>query len=326
MLEPRLWRELATADSVLVPIAGADAEAKAQLTDWETVCGSTETWKKENKDSFGKDIANLVRFRAVVPQVARALANVATYMIFDDHEVTDDWNLNQRWRNRVYSQPFGRGRHAQRRDGLRRLPGLGQRPQGVLERRDERRGNARPQPRSRSTETGEGVRAATGPYPALGAQLGRLDELAGAAGAEAKQPTLELPACRARATWSSCSTRARGASSTARACAADLLGHDAERAGARRPVTDGRELLVVVSPAPVLGPHAHATRSASRCCRRSRTSRDRVHERVMDPPRPVRGRPAGSSGAGEVRRRGLGRARGPRSRSCSSASRRTRAP
>ena len=29
-------------------------------------------------------------------------------MIFDDHDVTDDWNLNRKWTNRVYSKEFGR--------------------------------------------------------------------------------------------------------------------------------------------------------------------------------------------------------------------------
>ena len=32
----------------------------------------------------------------------------ATYMIFDDHEVTDDWYLSQTWRSRVLTAPFGR--------------------------------------------------------------------------------------------------------------------------------------------------------------------------------------------------------------------------
>lgn len=36
------------------------------------------------------------------------LANCATYMIFDDHEVTDDWFLNASWMNRVRASPFGR--------------------------------------------------------------------------------------------------------------------------------------------------------------------------------------------------------------------------
>jgi hypothetical protein len=29
-------------------------------------------------------------------------------MIFDDHDVTDDWNLTARWRHRVHASPAGR--------------------------------------------------------------------------------------------------------------------------------------------------------------------------------------------------------------------------
>ena len=38
----------------------------------------------------------------------RALANVPTYMVFDDHDVTDDWNLGRAWRDRVFTSPLGR--------------------------------------------------------------------------------------------------------------------------------------------------------------------------------------------------------------------------
>ena len=38
----------------------------------------------------------------------RLLANVPTYMIFDDHEVTDDWNLDAPWRRDVDRSPLGR--------------------------------------------------------------------------------------------------------------------------------------------------------------------------------------------------------------------------
>jgi len=38
---------------------------------------------------------SLERTRTALPAVRRALANVPTYMIFDDHDVTDDWNLTQ---------------------------------------------------------------------------------------------------------------------------------------------------------------------------------------------------------------------------------------
>ena len=30
-----------------------------------------------------------------------------TYMMFDDHDVTDDWNLNPMWLDRVYTTPLG---------------------------------------------------------------------------------------------------------------------------------------------------------------------------------------------------------------------------
>ena len=40
----------------------------------------------------------------------RALANVPTYMIFDDHDVTDDWNLNPLWRDRVLTHRARRRR------------------------------------------------------------------------------------------------------------------------------------------------------------------------------------------------------------------------
>jgi hypothetical protein len=37
----------------------------------------------------------------------RVLANVPTYMIFDDHEITDDWNLNEPWRKDVANSVLG---------------------------------------------------------------------------------------------------------------------------------------------------------------------------------------------------------------------------
>jgi hypothetical protein len=50
----------------------------------------------------------LARAWAALPAVRRVLANVPTYMIFDDHDVTDDWNLTARWRDRVHASPAGR--------------------------------------------------------------------------------------------------------------------------------------------------------------------------------------------------------------------------
>ena len=43
-----------------------------------------------------------------LPRVRRALANIPTYMVFDDHDVTDDWNITRAWRDRVHTSPLGR--------------------------------------------------------------------------------------------------------------------------------------------------------------------------------------------------------------------------
>jgi hypothetical protein len=47
-------------------------------------------------------------FRKGLPQVARALAHLPSLMIFDDHDITDDWNLSARWEETAYGHPFSR--------------------------------------------------------------------------------------------------------------------------------------------------------------------------------------------------------------------------
>jgi hypothetical protein len=47
-------------------------------------------------------------FCAQLPQAARALAHLPCLMIFDDHDVTDDWNLSARWEETAYGHPFSR--------------------------------------------------------------------------------------------------------------------------------------------------------------------------------------------------------------------------
>jgi hypothetical protein len=51
--------------------------------------------------------AGVVEFRAGLKKVRRALANIPVYMIFDDHEVTDDWNMTQEFCEIVYGNVLG---------------------------------------------------------------------------------------------------------------------------------------------------------------------------------------------------------------------------
>ncbi len=61
-----------------------------------------------SKESWDDELRNVELFRAVLPEVRRVLANVPSLMIFDDHEITDDWNIDHDWVNSVYDKAGGR--------------------------------------------------------------------------------------------------------------------------------------------------------------------------------------------------------------------------
>jgi hypothetical protein len=69
---------------------------------------------KAHKKSYDTELSYVVLFRDTVSQARRALANVPTYMMFDDHEVTDDWYFNLAWcqgdvsSRGVLTNPLGR--------------------------------------------------------------------------------------------------------------------------------------------------------------------------------------------------------------------------
>jgi hypothetical protein len=47
------------------------------------------------------------KYRESLPKVRRALANIPSYMICDDHEVTDDWNMTRFFCDTVYANRLG---------------------------------------------------------------------------------------------------------------------------------------------------------------------------------------------------------------------------
>jgi hypothetical protein len=64
--------------------------------------------RDKDAEHYDETLVHLYRFCDALPQVRRALANVATYMICDDHEVTDDWYLDGAWCQRVIVNPLAR--------------------------------------------------------------------------------------------------------------------------------------------------------------------------------------------------------------------------
>ncbi|WP_233997952.1 alkaline phosphatase D family protein [Pseudoalteromonas sp. T1lg10] len=58
---------------------------------------------------FSAEREHLRKFAASQARVARLLAHTSTLMIFDDHDVTDDWNLTANWEQAVYTHGASRG-------------------------------------------------------------------------------------------------------------------------------------------------------------------------------------------------------------------------
>lgn len=83
------------------------------------LCWSPHPWRwvnietptslsEQNKQRFNTELQALNAFSANLPKAARALANIPNYMIFDDHDVTDDWNLSALWEETAYEHPFSK--------------------------------------------------------------------------------------------------------------------------------------------------------------------------------------------------------------------------
>ena len=64
--------------------------------------------QQKEEVTYADHVDRLRTFRSTLPQVRRALANIATYTICDDHDVTDDWYLDGAWCQRVLASPLGR--------------------------------------------------------------------------------------------------------------------------------------------------------------------------------------------------------------------------
>ncbi len=58
--------------------------------------------------TWDREVADMQNFIDSLWGVRRVLANTIVYTIFDDHDVSDDWNLNQAWCLRVLGKPLGR--------------------------------------------------------------------------------------------------------------------------------------------------------------------------------------------------------------------------
>ncbi|PSJ17792.1 hypothetical protein [Nitrosomonas supralitoralis] len=64
--------------------------------------------KKKKQDAIIDRSEAVEIFNKTLSKVRRLLANIPTYMILDDHDITDDWNITGHWYDKVHSSPLGR--------------------------------------------------------------------------------------------------------------------------------------------------------------------------------------------------------------------------
>ncbi|MGZ4525401.1 MAG: hypothetical protein ACXVX7_02885 [Mycobacterium sp.] len=100
-----------TSDGKASPLPCTQANAKKVMQFFTTNKPEPSRKVKEIYDTFDSyidDVKYTKDFFASLPKVRRALANIATYTIFDDHEISDDWNFAQPWKDRVLTSQLGR--------------------------------------------------------------------------------------------------------------------------------------------------------------------------------------------------------------------------
>lgn len=77
-------------------------------TPWTLIETKMPTLDAEQQARYRREEDCLRGFVQGLPRVARALAHVPSLMIFDDHDITDDWNLSARWEETAYGHPLSR--------------------------------------------------------------------------------------------------------------------------------------------------------------------------------------------------------------------------
>ncbi|ELL0573876.1 alkaline phosphatase D family protein [Vibrio fluvialis] len=91
MWSPALWQDIHFDDSDSLQLANATHRIPAdKLSEWQN------------------ELKNIREFASGLGQVQRLMAHLPTYMIFDDHDVTDDWNLTVGWEQAAYSNAFSK--------------------------------------------------------------------------------------------------------------------------------------------------------------------------------------------------------------------------
>ena len=75
---------------------------------WTLISAQPPPLSAEQQQRYARERERIDAFRQSLGQAARVFAHLPTLMIFDDHDVTDDWNLSARWEQTAYGHPFSK--------------------------------------------------------------------------------------------------------------------------------------------------------------------------------------------------------------------------
>lgn len=75
---------------------------------WTLISEEQPALDEEQQQRYARERERIDAFRQTLGQAARTFAHLPTLMIFDDHDVTDDWNLSARWEQTAYGHPFSK--------------------------------------------------------------------------------------------------------------------------------------------------------------------------------------------------------------------------
>ncbi|MYL24951.1 alkaline phosphatase family protein [Halomonas alkaliantarctica] len=77
-------------------------------TPWRLIAPEMPALAEKDATLYRQEQAIIDAFVAGLPQCARVMAHLPSLMIFDDHDVTDDWNLTADWERAAYGHPFSK--------------------------------------------------------------------------------------------------------------------------------------------------------------------------------------------------------------------------
>ncbi|KJZ07188.1 MULTISPECIES: alkaline phosphatase D family protein [unclassified Halomonas] len=77
-------------------------------TPWRLIECQPPALEEERRETYDDQARIIDDFVATLPAAARVMAQLPSLMIFDDHDVTDDWNLTAQWESTAYGHPFSK--------------------------------------------------------------------------------------------------------------------------------------------------------------------------------------------------------------------------